>query len=156
MPPGTQEFQDPLPFLFNVQPGDFPGGPGAKAPCFQCRRSGFDPWSGNSIPHAAAKTWCSQINKLKLKKNCCLTNCAFGTYRTWALLRPVRSKVRGMLSCFWSLNNTSFTLISPNRKSTTLVLILSWKSGQLITRILVQLQRLYKTIRWGVLINNIH
>ena len=27
--------------------GDFPGGPGGKAPCSQCRGPRFDPWSGN-------------------------------------------------------------------------------------------------------------
>ena len=27
--------------------GDFPGGPGAKTPCSQCRGPGFDPWLGN-------------------------------------------------------------------------------------------------------------
>ena len=48
-----------------IKSWDFPGGPVAKASCFQCRRPGFDPWSGNSIPHAATKTWYSQINKLK-------------------------------------------------------------------------------------------
>ena len=26
---------------------DFPGGLGAKTPCFQCRGPRFDPWSGN-------------------------------------------------------------------------------------------------------------
>ena len=26
---------------------DFPGGPMAKTPCFQCRGPGFDPYSGN-------------------------------------------------------------------------------------------------------------
>ena len=33
----------------------FPGGPVPKTPCFQCRGPGFDPWSGNWIPHAATK-----------------------------------------------------------------------------------------------------
>ena len=27
--------------------GDFPGGPGAKTPCSQCKGSRFNPWSGN-------------------------------------------------------------------------------------------------------------
>ena len=35
--------------------GDFPGGPAVKIPCSQCRGPGFDPWSGNYIPHAATK-----------------------------------------------------------------------------------------------------
>ena len=42
---------------------DFPGGPVAKTPCSQCRGPRFDPWSGNKIPHAAAKSRHSQINK---------------------------------------------------------------------------------------------
>ena len=48
---------------------DFPGGPAAKTPCCQCRGPRFNPWSGNYIPHvttedphAATKTWCSQIS----------------------------------------------------------------------------------------------
>ena len=50
----------------------------------QCRRSRFEPWSGNwshmpqprvyilqiKILHAATKTWCSQINNFFLKKLC--------------------------------------------------------------------------------------
>ena len=35
---------------------DFPGGPVVKTPCFQCRAPGFDPWSGNYIPHAITKS----------------------------------------------------------------------------------------------------
>ena len=27
----------------------------AKTPCSQCRAPGFDPWSGNEIPHVATK-----------------------------------------------------------------------------------------------------
>ena len=27
--------------------GNFPGGPGVKTPCFQCKGCGFDPWLGN-------------------------------------------------------------------------------------------------------------
>ena len=34
---------------------DFPDGPVAKTPGSQGRRQGFDPWSGNQIPHAAIK-----------------------------------------------------------------------------------------------------
>ena len=34
---------------------DIPGGPVAKTPCFRGRGPGFDPWSGNKIPHAARK-----------------------------------------------------------------------------------------------------
>ena len=35
---------------------DLPGGPVAKTPCSQCRGPGFNPWSGNWIPHAATKS----------------------------------------------------------------------------------------------------
>ena len=31
----------------------------------QCRGPGFDPWSGNWIPHATKKTQHNQINKYK-------------------------------------------------------------------------------------------
>ena len=34
---------------------DFPGGPVAKTPCYQCMGPGFDPWSGNQIPHATLR-----------------------------------------------------------------------------------------------------
>ena len=50
--------------------GDFPGGPVDKTQSSQCRGPGFNPWSGNKIPHAATKTEYattktrqSQINK---------------------------------------------------------------------------------------------
>ena len=63
---------------------DFPGDPVAKTPCSECRGPGFDPWSGNEIPHATTKsfhtpakephaetnTWCSQ--KKKKKDSFCL------------------------------------------------------------------------------------
>ena len=42
---------------------DFPGGPVANTRCSQCRGPGFDPWSGNQIPHAATKIQSSQIKK---------------------------------------------------------------------------------------------
>ena len=35
---------------------DFPGGPVAKTPHFQCKRPGFNPWSGNQIPFATTKS----------------------------------------------------------------------------------------------------
>ena len=35
--------------------GDFPGGPAVKTPNSLCRALGFDPWSGNWMPHAAMK-----------------------------------------------------------------------------------------------------
>ena len=41
---------------------DFPGGPGIKTLCSECRGSGFNLWAGNYIPHAATKAWFSQIN----------------------------------------------------------------------------------------------
>ena len=47
--------------------GDFPGGQVAKILLFKCRGSGSIPgWSHMrqiKIPHAATKTWHSQINK---------------------------------------------------------------------------------------------
>ena len=49
---------------------DIPGGPLAKTQSSQCRGTGFDPWAGKQIPHAAAKslhaatkTWDSQNTK---------------------------------------------------------------------------------------------
>ena len=57
----------------NTDSGNFPGGPVAKTLSYQCRWPGFDPWSGNSIPHAATKSQCSQVNKyiyfFKKKRN---------------------------------------------------------------------------------------
>ena len=47
---------------------DFPGVPVVKTPRSQCRGPGLDPWSGNWIPHAAAKTQHSQMNKYFKKK----------------------------------------------------------------------------------------
>ena len=51
----------------------FPCGPVARTLCFQCRGPGFDPWSGNQLPHAttksshaAVKARPSQINKNKM------------------------------------------------------------------------------------------
>ena len=35
---------------------DFPGGSAAKALHSQYRGPGFDPWSGNKIPHATTKS----------------------------------------------------------------------------------------------------
>lgn len=35
--------------------GDFPGGLAAKTPSLLCRAPGFDPWSGNWMPHASTK-----------------------------------------------------------------------------------------------------
>ena len=67
---------------------DFPGSPVANTPHSQCRRPGFNPWSG--IPHATAKspqvatkdpTCCNedqrshvlQPNKLRKKESCAVT-----------------------------------------------------------------------------------
>ena len=47
---------------------DFPGGLVAKTLYSQCSGPGFDPWSGNCIPHTTVKTWSSQINKSFLKR----------------------------------------------------------------------------------------
>ena len=65
--------------------GNFPGGSLVKNAHSQCRRPGFDPWSGNCIPHdklrermwqqtpkvlsATSKTWRGQINTLKKKSD---------------------------------------------------------------------------------------
>ena len=48
--------------VLNYIARDFPGGPVAKTPHSQCRGRGFDPWSGNWIPHATAKdpTCCNE------------------------------------------------------------------------------------------------
>ena len=46
---------------------NFPGDPMAKTLRSQFRGHGFDPWSGNQIPHVATKTWCNQISKYFLK-----------------------------------------------------------------------------------------
>ena len=53
--------------LKNIITGDFPGGPESKTLHSQCRRLRFDPWLGNQILYAAAKTWHGQINKYLLK-----------------------------------------------------------------------------------------
>ena len=42
---------------------DFPGGPVAKTLSSQCKGPGFNPWSGNWIPHVTTKSWYRQINK---------------------------------------------------------------------------------------------
>ena len=42
--------------LKNRQCGDFPDSPVAKTPCFQRRGPRLEPWLGNKIPHAAAKS----------------------------------------------------------------------------------------------------
>ena len=36
--------------------GDFPDGPVVKTPCSQYKGTGFDPWAGNQILHAASKS----------------------------------------------------------------------------------------------------
>ena len=41
--------------IYNIQYGDFSGGPVAKTPHFQCRGPRFHSWSGNQIPHTATK-----------------------------------------------------------------------------------------------------
>ena len=37
---------------------DFPGGPVARTPHSQCWGHGFNPWSGNQIPHTATRFVC--------------------------------------------------------------------------------------------------
>ena len=56
----------------NKQGGDFSGGPEAETPHSQYCGPGFDPWSGNWIPHTTTKAQHNQINKyyLKNKINC--------------------------------------------------------------------------------------
>ena len=44
-----------LQYKRNTCDKDFPGGPVAKTPCSQCRGPGFEPCSGNEIPHTATK-----------------------------------------------------------------------------------------------------
>ena len=41
---------------------NFPGGPVAKTLHSQCRGPGFDPWSGDKIPHVTTKdlTYCKE------------------------------------------------------------------------------------------------
>ena len=62
-----------------VKERDFLGGPVAKMPRSQYRRTGFDPWLGNvpqlrvhmpqiKTPRAATKTWCSQTEGKKEKR----------------------------------------------------------------------------------------
>ena len=119
-----------------------------------------------SVSHRISLNPCWQASRDSIPRphylsylKCCLTSCAFGRYRTRAVLRQIRSKVRGLLSWTRVVLNPEQDFLHfnfPNRKSTTLVLILSWKSGWLITRTLVQLQRLYETIRWAGLRNNIY
>ena len=61
-------------------PGYFPGGPVAKTPCSPCRGTGFDPWSGNKIPHAATKRQL-RVHRPQLKDSaCCNNNLACATY----------------------------------------------------------------------------
>ena len=42
--------------FYYLRSGDFPGGPVAKTLSSQLKGHRFDPWSRNSIPHAATKT----------------------------------------------------------------------------------------------------
>ena len=48
----------------NCSLGNFPGGPMAKTPHSQCRGPGFDPWSGNQVPHAKTKSSHTTTNKI--------------------------------------------------------------------------------------------
>ena len=49
---------------------DFSGSSVAETPCFQCRRPGFDPWSGNYIPYATTGVHIPQQRKIK-DSTCC-------------------------------------------------------------------------------------
>ena len=68
---GDEEVLLPLSYLKTLHQKlgvwDFPGGPVPMALCSQCRGPSFHPWSGK-IPHVAAKTWHSQINKSTKRK----------------------------------------------------------------------------------------
>ena len=44
---------------------DFTGGPVAKILSSQCRGPGFDPWSGNEIPHATTKSLHAMTKQLR-------------------------------------------------------------------------------------------
>ena len=52
---------------------DLPGGTVAKTPHSQCRGSGFDPWSGNQIPHGSTKSLKVKVNMLAAQScpTCC-------------------------------------------------------------------------------------
>ena len=54
--------QTSLSEFLNVDDRGFPGGPVAGTWCSQCRWPGSNPWSGNWMQYATAKTQCSQIN----------------------------------------------------------------------------------------------
>ena len=58
-----------------VKRRDFPGGPVVKTPGSQCRRPGFNPWSGNWIPYAATKRMHITTTDFKKKKRKDLTCC---------------------------------------------------------------------------------
>ena len=53
-----------IPPLKSPKHWDFPGGPVGKTPRSQCRGSGFNPWSGNQIPHAQVRVCMLQLKIL--------------------------------------------------------------------------------------------
>ena len=53
---GQIETEIPFESGIKIHCWDFPGGPVAKIQCCQYRGSRLDPWSGNWIPHATAKS----------------------------------------------------------------------------------------------------
>ena len=55
----SPRFQEPINInaliLKIIASKDFPGGPVANTQCSQCREPGFNPWSGNQMPHAVTR-----------------------------------------------------------------------------------------------------
>ena len=64
--PGDARGRCQAKFKIDPEDQDFPGGPVAMTLCSHAG-AWIHPSSGNQIPHATTKTWCSQINKNKLK-----------------------------------------------------------------------------------------
>ena len=58
----------------------------------------FNPWSGNKISHAATKTWCSQINKIKIKNSLGFTAKLDRKYRNFSFTH--HPNTCGVLFCF--------------------------------------------------------
>ena len=74
-----------------VQIRNFPGITVAKTLSSQCKAPGFHLWSGNLIPHATNKIWCSQINKilsidLKKQRERACTNTGVTMFGDWKIL----------------------------------------------------------------------
>ena len=74
-----------------VQIRNFPGITVAKTLSSPRKAPGFDLWSGNLIPHATTKIWCSQINKflsidLKTQRERACTNTGVTMFGDWKIL----------------------------------------------------------------------